>query len=177
MPPNLDTPILETSGLTVRFGGQAAVDGVSVAFHADSLTAIVGPNGAGKTTFFNLLSGQIRASAGQVRLHGRDITGLSVPSRARLGLGRGFQLTNLFPALTVRENVRLAVQRRAGGPFSLWRLAGGVSALEDRAMALLRQVRLEPHARSVVSALGHGDQRKLEVAMLLAMEPDVFLFD
>src|SRR5438067_8358097 len=108
--------VLETRGLTIRFGGHVAVDGVSAAFHAGTLTAIVGPNGAGKTTYFNLISGQLRASAGRVSLGGRDLTGLAASGRTRAGLGRAFQLTNLFPRLTVLENVRLAVQAAHEGP-------------------------------------------------------------
>src|SRR5277367_4041876 len=107
-------PVLETRDLTIAFGGHVAVAGVSCAFHCDSLTAIVGPNGAGKTTFFNLISGQLRASAGQVVLFGRDVTRLPAPLRTRRGIGRAFQLTNLFPNLSVIENVRLAVQAAAG---------------------------------------------------------------
>ncbi len=106
------TPSLETRGLTIRFGGHVAVDHVSCAFHPGELTAIVGPNGAGKTTYFNLMSGQLRASDGKVLIEGQDVTGLSAPLRTRLGLGRAFQLTNLFPRLSVDENVRLAVQAR-----------------------------------------------------------------
>ena len=106
---------LETRDLTIRFGGHVAVDGVSCAFFPGQLTAIVGPNGAGKTTYFNLMSGQLRASAGAVLIGGVDVTKLDAPRRARLGLGRGFQLTNLFPALSVFENVRLACQARAVG--------------------------------------------------------------
>ncbi len=107
-----DGPVIETRGLSVRFGGHTAIDQVSCAFHQGTLTAIVGPNGAGKTTYFNLMSGQIRATSGQVLLKGEDITGLSVAQRARRGVGRAFQLTNLFPNLSARENVRLAVQSR-----------------------------------------------------------------
>src|SRR5688572_15084499 len=107
-------PVLETRGLTIRFGGHVAVDGVSCAFRPGTLTAIVGPNGAGKTTYFNLISGQLQASAGSVSLFGEDVTRLSAPQRTRRGMGRAFQLTNLFPRLTVLENVRLAVQARAG---------------------------------------------------------------
>jgi len=109
------TPVLETRDLCIRFGGHLAVDRVSAAFQAGTLTAIVGPNGAGKTTYFNLISGQLPASAGRVLLAGRDITPLKAPARARLGLGRAFQLTNLFPRLSVHENVRLAVQAKDGG--------------------------------------------------------------
>ena len=105
--------MLETRDLTIRFGGHVAVDRVSCAFAPGTLTAIVGPNGAGKTTYFNLISGQLRASAGSVWLDGADITGETVPARTHRGLGRAFQLTQLFPNLSVVENVRLAVQSRA----------------------------------------------------------------
>src|SRR5215471_17491882 len=102
--------MLETEDLTIRFGGHAAVDGVSCAFRPGTLTCIVGPNGAGKTTYFNLISGQLPASAGQILLDGEDVTRLAVSQRARRGIGRAFQLTSLFPNLPVLENVRLAVQ-------------------------------------------------------------------
>src|SRR5512134_4169225 len=106
------TALLQTQDLTIRFGGHVAVDHVSCAFEAGTLTAIVGPNGAGKTTYFNLISGQLRASEGRVLLNGADLTTLPAPLRTRKGLGRAFQLTQLFPNLTVQENVRLAVQSR-----------------------------------------------------------------
>ncbi len=169
--------ILQTSGLTVRFGGQAAVDHVSCAFHPGSLTAIVGPNGAGKTTYFNLISGQLRASEGDVLLHGRRITRLAAPLRARRGLGRAFQLTNLFPDLTVLENVRLSVQARARVGLHLLGLAADHTELTARALACLERVHLAERARLAAAMLGHGDQRKLEVAILLALEPDIFMFD
>src|SRR5689334_14313388 len=105
---------LETRDLTIRFGGHVAVNGVSCSFRPGELTAIVGPNGAGKTTYFNLISGQLRASSGSVLFEGNDITALSAPLRTRAGLGRAFQLTNLFPNLSVEENVRLAVQAQSG---------------------------------------------------------------
>lgn len=103
-------PVLATEDLTIRFGGHVAVDSVTCAFERGTLTAIVGPNGAGKTTYFNLISGQLAASSGRVLLDGRDITRASVPERTDRGIGRAFQLTNLFPGLSVRENVRLVVQ-------------------------------------------------------------------
>jgi branched-chain amino acid transport system ATP-binding protein len=170
-------PILETRGLTFRFGGQVAVDHVSAAFHRGTLTAIVGPNGAGKTTFFNLISGQLRASEGEVLLRGQRITPYSAPRRARLGLGRAFQLTNLFPALTVLENVRLAVQARAHTGLVMFGLAADRTALTERAHVQLARVRLETRASLPAALLNHGDQRKLEVAILLALEPDIFMFD
>jgi len=168
---------LETRDLTIRFGGQIAVNAVTCAFHAGTLTAIVGPNGAGKTTYFNLISGQLRASAGQVLLNGARIDGFGPARRATLGLGRAFQLTNLFPDLTVLENVRLAVQGKAGVGLAFLGLAEDRTALTDKARAILRRVRLEPRATAPAAALSHGDQRKLEVAMLLAQEPEVFMFD
>src|SRR5437763_4906077 len=106
--------LLATKDLTIRFGGHAAVDGVTCAFQPGTLTSIVGPNGAGKTTYFNLISGQLPATSGTVRLNGEDITGYAAPRRTRLGLGRAFQLANLCPNLTSVENVRLAVQVTSG---------------------------------------------------------------
>lgn len=169
--------VLETRDLTIRFGGQVAVDRVSCAFHPGTLTAIVGPNGAGKTTYFNLISGQLRASAGSVALRGRDITRMAAPLRARLGLGRAFQLTNLFPDLSVLENVRLAVQARAGVFLDFLSLAVDRTALTERAIGHLRRVRLLDRAGTAAAVLSHGDQRKLEVAMMLALEPEIFMFD
>lgn len=170
-------PILETRGLTIRFGGHTAVDGVSCAFARGTLTAIVGPNGAGKTTYFNLISGQLRASDGEVLLKGEAITGLGAPARARRGLGRAFQLTNLFPTLSVLENVRLAVQARAGIGLDFLSMAARHRDLAERARAHLARVRLEDRAAAPASSLPHGDQRKLEVAILLALEPEIFMFD
>ncbi len=169
--------VLETRDLTVRFGGQVAVDGVSSTFHPGTLTAIVGPNGAGKTTYFNLISGQLRPTSGDVFLRGERITDASAPRRARSGIGRAFQLTNLFPNLSVLENVRLAVQSHAGIGLDLFAMAGDRAELADRAMAALGRVRLAARAAMPAAALGHGDQRKLEVGILLALEPDIFMFD
>jgi branched-chain amino acid transport system ATP-binding protein len=170
-------PVLETHGLTVRFGGHVAVSEVSCAFRAGSLTAIVGPNGAGKTTYFNLISGQLPASAGRVSLYGEDISRLSAPQRTHRGIGRAFQLTNLFPRLTVLENVRLAVQSRAGLGRDLFSMWGHHVELIERAEHVLYRVGLAEKRDLAAATLPHGDQRKLEVAILLALEPDVFMFD
>jgi branched-chain amino acid transport system ATP-binding protein len=169
--------VLETQDLTIRFGGHVAVDGVSCAFEKGTLTSIVGPNGAGKTTYFNLISGQLPATSGHVRLHGEDITGYAAPRRTRLGLGRAFQLTNLFPNLTALENVRLAVQVKSGKALDLFSRTLGHRELIDRAMEHLAAVSLADRAQAVAATLPHGDQRKLEVAILLALEPDIFMFD
>ncbi|SCY73129.1 ABC transporter ATP-binding protein [Microvirga guangxiensis] len=171
------TPALETRGLTIRFGGHVAVNDVSCRFTPGTLTAIVGPNGAGKTTYFNLISGQLRASSGQVLVEGEDITSLAPSARAKRGLGRAFQLTNLFPDLTALENVRLAVQSRAEAGWSLLKIWNSRRDLIEKAEHILERVRLSDKRHIAPKALSHGDQRKLEVALLLAMEPKVFMFD
>ena len=171
------TPVLETRDLTIRFGGHVAVNAVSCAFHAGTLTAIVGPNGAGKTTYFNLISGQLTASEGDVLLDGVSLTGMPPSARTRAGLGRAFQLTNLFPNLTVLENVRLAIQARAGVGLDMWQIWSRRRDLVERAGHVLERVALQSRRDAVAASLPHGDQRKLEVAMLLALEPEVFMFD
>ena len=170
-------PVLETRDLTIRFGGHVAVNAVSCGFAAGTLTAIVGPNGAGKTTYFNLISGQLAASSGEVLLNGRNLAGMPASARTAAGLGRAFQLTNLFPNLTVRENVRLAVQARAGVGLDLWNLWSGRGELLQKTDRVLEQVALAAKRDALASSLPHGDQRKLEVGMLLALEPAVFMFD
>ncbi|GGC67083.1 ABC transporter ATP-binding protein [Chelatococcus reniformis] len=177
MAPAPSPPALETRDLTIRFGGHVAVDAVNCAFHPGTLTAIVGPNGAGKTTYFNLISGQLRPTDGQVLVRGEDVTGLTAAARTRRGLGRAFQLTNLFPGLTVRENIRLVVQSRRGAGMDLLSRAARRTDLVDEADAVLARMSLAGRRDDLAGALPHGDQRKLEVAMLAALEPDVFMFD
>jgi len=170
-------PVLETRDLTIRFGGHVAVNAVSCRFEPGTLTAIVGPNGAGKTTYFNLISGQLPASAGRVLLYGEDVTRDRAAIRTRKGMGRAFQLTNLFPDLTVQENVRLAVQARAGMGLNLVSTWRSHVELIEKAEHFLSRVALAKRRAALASELSHGDQRKLEVAILLALEPDIFLFD
>jgi branched-chain amino acid transport system ATP-binding protein len=174
---DLTAPSLETRDLTIRFGGHVAVDSVSCAFRPGELTAIVGPNGAGKTTYFNLMSGQLRATAGAVLVRGVDVTRQSAPQRARLGLGRAFQLTNLFPGLSVIENVRLATQAKAGVHYELTRRWTARSDLIEKAYFALDKVGLAARAKQRAAALSHGDQRKLEVAIMIALEPEILMFD
>lgn len=174
---NATAPVLETKDLTIRFGGHVAVNNVTCAFQPGTLTAIVGPNGAGKTTYFNLISGQLPASAGQVLIRGKDVTRLPASARTQRGLGRAFQLTNLFPNLTVFENIRLAVQARAGAGLSLLTLWTDRRDLMHAAGLILERVRLADKRETIAGALPHGDQRKLEIALLIALEPDVFMFD
>ena len=173
--------MLVTKDLTIRFGGHVAVNAVGCTFKPGTLTAIVGPNGAGKTTYFNLISGQLKASAGEVFLNGNSLDGMSPSARTRAGLGRAFQLTNLFPNLTVQENVRLAVQAARSGAhlrgLNLWSIWSDHKALTQLADEVLQAVAMNDKRNTIVASLPHGDQRKLEVALLMALEPDVFMFD
>jgi branched-chain amino acid transport system ATP-binding protein len=168
---------LETRDLTIRFGGHVAVNKVSCGFAPGTLTSIVGPNGAGKTTYFNLISGQLKATEGKVLLHGQDISHCSAPQRTHRGIGRAFQLTNLFPFLSVLENIRLAVQARARLGLNLWSIWSSHKELIGRAEEVLETVALTAKRDVFAAALPHGDQRKLEVAILMALEPDIFMFD
>ncbi|WP_066707391.1 ABC transporter ATP-binding protein [Curvibacter delicatus] len=173
--------MLETRDLTIRFGGHVAVNAVSCRFAPGTLTAIVGPNGAGKTTYFNLISGQLPASEGAVLLNGEDLSPLPASARTRAGLGRAFQLTNLFPNLSVLENVRLAVQASLDGPhrrgLNLWSIWSDHARLTERAHAILESVAMARQQDAPVASLPHGDQRKLEVALLMALDPQVYMFD
>ena len=173
--------MLETRDLTIRFGGHVAVNAVSCVFEPGTLTAIVGPNGAGKTTYFNLISGQLKASEGTVHLDGQALSDLSVSARTKAGLGRAFQLTNLFPNLSVLETVRLAVQATLDGRHkrglnltSIWSDHRG---LTQRAQEILESVAMADKQDMPVASLPHGDQRKLEVALLMALDPKVYMFD
>jgi branched-chain amino acid transport system ATP-binding protein len=170
-------PSLSTRDLTIRFGGHVAVNAVTADFYPGTLTVIVGPNGAGKTTYFNLVSGQLAATSGKVLVRGQDVTRFKAAQRTRLGVGRAFQLTNLFPHLTVLENVRLAVQSRAGIGLNMFSVWFGHKEVIARAEHYLERVSMAPKRDVLVGTLPHGDQRKLEVAILLALEPEILMFD
>jgi len=171
------TPIIETQNVTIRFGGHVAVDHVSLQIPPFVFKSIIGPNGAGKTTFFNMVSGQYRPSDGKVFFKGKDITHLSPALRTKLGIGRSFQLTNVFLSLTVLENVRLAIQSQRNIGFNFWKNYLHFSEFEDRAYDLLEMVLLNTKWNVPASSLTHGEQRKLEIAILLALEPEVLLLD
>jgi branched-chain amino acid transport system ATP-binding protein len=170
-------PIIETKDLTVRFGGHVAVDHVSLQVEPFTLKSIIGPNGAGKTTFFNLLTGQYKATEGHVYLKGRDITNLSPAMRTRLGMGRSFQLTNIFPMLSVLENVRIAIQSRKGFGLNFWRNYLHFPETEDEAYTILKDVLLDDKWSALASSLTHGEQRKLELAILISLEPQILFLD
>ena len=173
----MSDPALRTRALSIHFGGHVAVNEVSAEFHRGTLTAIVGPNGAGKTTYFNLLSGQLRATSGSVKLNGVDITHMGPAERTEMGMGRAFQLTNLFPRLSVRENVRLAVQSRERAGFNMIAVWRSRADLIEKAEHYLELVGLAARRDDLAASLPHGDKRKLEVAMLMALEPQVLMFD
>ena len=170
-------PSLSTRDLTIRFGGHVAVNAVTADFYPGTLTVIVGPNGAGKTTYFNLVSGQLPATSGSVFVRGEDVTRHGAARRTRMGIGRAFQLTNLFPNLTVMENVRLAVQSHAGLGMRMLSIWSSHKELIARAEHYLERVALAARRDARVATLSHGDQRKLEVAILLALEPSIMMFD
>ena len=170
-------PIIETRELSIRFGGNLAVNRVNLKVEPHSLKSIIGPNGAGKTTLFNLLSGQYRPTSGKVLFKGQDVTGLDPTRRTKLGIGRSFQLTNIFPTLTVLENVRLALQAKAGVGLNFWRHYRDFPELEERAYRFLGKVLLEKRWDAEAATLTHGEQRKLEIAILLALDPEILLLD
>ena len=170
-------PMLKTENLTIRFGGQVAVDQVSCSIPKYNFKSIIGPNGAGKTTFFNLLSGELKPSEGEVFLKGEDITKLSSVERARRGIGRSFQITNVFPNLTVLENVRLAIQSREKIYFQMVRFFTSYKKLIEESETILEQVLLSDKKNAIASQLSHGEKRKLEIAMLLALDSEILLLD
>ena len=170
-------PILATRNLGLDIGGARIVADVSLEVRAGELVGIIGPNGAGKTTLFNLLSGLLRPTAGSVELRGRDVTGDPPYRRARGGLGRTFQVSSVFPLLTVHENVRLAAEAELGGTLRIWRRAASVREAVQRANEALLRVGLADRVLWPAGLLSHGDKRKLELAMLLAGRPDVILLD
>jgi branched-chain amino acid transport system ATP-binding protein len=170
-------PLLAARGLTRRFGGLVATDGVDLAVLEGEVHALIGPNGAGKTTLIGELTGEIEPDAGSVLFAGADITGLSADRRARLGLARSFQITSLFLDLTTIENVALAVQIHGGHSFRFWRAAGHDALLQRPALELLQCVGLAARADAPAAELSHGEHRQLEIALALASTPKVLLLD
>ncbi len=169
--------ILETHSLRREFGALVAVDDVSVQIEAGTLHSIIGPNGAGKTTFFNLVSGTLKPTSGRVFHKGEDITHHPVHQTIHSGIGRSFQITNIFPFLTVFENVRLAAQATGKHSFRFWKQASSFTEYTERAAEVIEEVGLTSEALKPASLLPHGDQRKLELAMILAPDPEVLMLD
>lgn len=170
-------PPLRIQGVSRAFGGLAAVAGVDLSVARDELHALIGPNGAGKTTLMNLITGELAVDSGRIWLGGRDVTRLSVHARARLGLGRCFQLTSILPGFSLLENVALAGEARHLRLRDLWRDVMRASDRLDRAQAALEQVGLGRLAGQRAGTLAHGQKRRLELAMVLASEPSLLLLD
>lgn len=169
--------MLATRGLTWRIGEVAIVDSVYLDLAPGEFLGVIGPNGAGKTSLFNLITGLRRPTEGKILLDSEDVTALSPHRRARLGLGRTFQASSVFGSLTVRENVRLAVQAHRGGSMKLWRRAAADREVAAAADAALDRVGLAHRGTALAGTLAHGEKRKLEIALLLAGEPRVMLLD
>jgi branched-chain amino acid transport system ATP-binding protein len=172
-----ESALLATRSLGLDIGGATIVADVSLEVREGELLGIIGPNGAGKTSLFNLLSGIYRPTSGRIELEGRDITRTRPYRRTRLGLGRTFQVSNVFPLLSVLENVRLAAEASLGGTMRVWRRATWVREAVERARWALGRVGLRERSESTAGQLAHGDKRKLELAMLLAADPRVILLD
>ena len=172
-----DDFILETESLTKEFAGFVAVNGVSLRIARGTIHALIGPNGAGKTTCFNLLTKFLRPTAGRIVYKGRDITATAPADVARLGLVRSFQISAVFPHLTVLENVRIALQRSRGASFDFWRSKRVLDAFNDRALALIGDVGLTAFADTPAVQLPYGRKRALEIATTLALDPDMLLLD
>jgi branched-chain amino acid transport system ATP-binding protein len=172
-----DDCILETEELTKEFAGFVAVRDVNLRVARGTIHALIGPNGAGKTTCFNLLSKFLAPTRGRIVFKGRDITALPPAEVARLGLVRSFQISAVFPHLTVLENVRIALQRQRGGSFDFWRSKSALDVLNDRAMALIADVGLAAFASVPAVELPYGRKRALELATTLALDPEMLLLD
>ena len=171
------SPLLRAESLTRRFGGLAAVDGVTLDVHLGEIHAVIGTNGAGKSTLVNMLSGELAPSAGALYMGGADITGWSQARRARSGIGRSYQRTTIFPAFSLMENCRLAAQAHAQRPWRVWEGAQSCRTSLESASRALRAAGLQDRADTMAGAVSHGQQRQLEVAMCLATEPTVLLLD
>lgn len=169
--------VLETQGLTKEFKGFTAVDNVNLQVQRGHIHALIGPNGAGKTTCFNLLTKFLTPTRGTILFNGKDITATAPNQIARLGMVRSFQISAVFPHLSVLENVRIALQRKLGTSFHFWKSERTLNDLNDRAMELLTSVGLESYANTVTVEMPYGRKRALELATTLALEPELMLLD
>jgi branched-chain amino acid transport system ATP-binding protein len=169
--------LLTLDSVGVRFGGLKAVDGVSLAVKQGERRAVIGPNGAGKTTLFNAVTGVVRATSGRIVFEGRDVTRLAPHRRAALGMSRTFQITNLFPSLTVRQNMEIAIRGLGRRKFSVFGSTTFTGDEQDRAERALGLSRLVGRAEALVRELSYGEQRQLEMAMTLATKPRLLLLD
>ena len=169
--------LLKATGLAKHYGGLKAVSGVSIDVHRDEVHAVIGPNGAGKSTLINLLSGDVPATAGAILLRDHDITGMPPNRRAMAGVGRSYQKTTIFANLTVFENVRLAAQAHGGHALRMYGGTANDRNVNARAVAAIEETGLGPRMHTIAKAMSHGEQRQLEIAMVIATEPKVILLD
>lgn len=169
--------ILSASKLNMQFGGQVAVNNVDCEFRSGQLTALIGPNGAGKSTLFNLLSGQLKPSSGSILFNGINITKKTASQRTRMGIGRAFQRTHLFPGLSVFENICISVQARLNLCHQFWSLSSSITEISELTEDYLCRVHLIDERDLLAKNLSHGGQRRLEVGMLMALNPKVYMFD
>jgi branched-chain amino acid transport system ATP-binding protein len=176
-PPSSGQPVLELQGLSKAFGGLRAVRGVSLRIMPGDRKAIIGPNGAGKTTLFNLITGILPASSGRVLLFGEDVTSWSSHRRTARGMARTFQVTSLFPRLTVLDNVLLAINGRRASKFVMWRFLSSYRDVYAKAHELLERAAFIDRKATEVRYLSHGEQRQLEIVLGLASDPDILLLD
>lgn len=171
------TPVLEVRGLSKAFGAVQASDRLSFSVAPGQVHALIGPNGAGKSTTIAQISGELRPDAGQILFEGADITGLATYERTGRGMQRSYQITSLFQDLTLEDNVAMAIQSQQGHSFRFWQPARKARVIRDPARAALQRVGLEDKAAQPVTSLSHGEQRQLEIAMVLAAEPRLLLLD
>jgi len=172
-----DEMILETEDLTKEFAGFTAVGGVDLQVRRGTIHALIGPNGAGKTTCFNLLTKFLSPTRGRILFKGQDITAMAPAEVARLGLVRSFQISAVFPHMSVLENVRIALQRRRGGSFDFWRSAAALNTFNERALELIDDVGLSSYSGWLAVELPYGRKRALEIATTLALDPEMLLLD
>ncbi len=169
--------LLKIRGLNKRYGGVLAVDNVDLKVRTGEIHALIGPNGAGKTTLISLISGIIPPESGNIEFEGRSITKLNAPSRSLLGLARSFQVTSILKDFTCQENVALAVQAHYGHSFNFWHPVRKENSIQERAINVLESIGIAKHRRTLASQLAYGEQRQLELAIALAMEPKLLVLD
>lgn len=169
--------LLETENLTKQFGGLTAVSDVSLQIAPGDVQAILGPNGAGKTTLFNLLTGSLSPTSGVIRFNGEEVQDLSTEKRVRRGIGRSFQVTNIFPDLTVHKNVRIAVQNVRGEGRNFWSVADNLVEINEEASEILEYIGISEDHDKQASKLSHGEKRQLELGIAVALKPRILLLD
>jgi branched-chain amino acid transport system ATP-binding protein len=168
--------ILRTTGVSKKFGGFLALNNITAEFSSGGITSIIGPNGAGKSTYFNLLSGALRPSSGRIEFEGRDVSNVAQHKFVHMGIAKSFQITNVFPQLTTRENIRVGLQAFVSR-YDIWRPRAKLPGLVDKADALLAEVGLWDRGDRLAQELAHGEQRALEIGMALASNPRLLLLD